>query len=202
MIKLSKEFYLRDDVVQIAQDLIGKFLFTSINGQKCGGIIVETEAYNGRTDKACHAYLNRNTNRTKVMFQQGGVSYVYLCYGIHYLFNIVTNIEGLADAVLVRAIQPVEGIDEMELRRGMSVSNKALTSGPGSMSKALGITLDQYGADLCEDRVWIEDRSIDSFEIEARKRVGIDYAKEDKDLPWRFVMKSNKWVSRPKFGLL
>lgn len=202
MVKLRKDFYLRDDVVQIARDLIGKYLFTSINGQKCGGIIVETEAYNGRTDKACHAYLNRNTNRTKVMFQQGGVSYIYLCYGIHYLFNIVTNTEGLADAVLVRAVQPVEGIAEMELRRGMSVSNKALTSGPGSMSKALGITMEHYAADLCDNSIWIEDRPNEPFEIEARKRVGIDYAEEDKELPWRFVMKDNKWVSRPKFGIL
>lgn len=200
MAKLSKEFYLRDDVVQIARDLVGKYLFTSINGQKSGGIIVETEAYNGRTDKACHAYLNRNTNRTKVMYDEGGVSYVYLCYGIHYLFNIVTNLEGLADAVLIRAIQPVEGIHHMELRRKMSFDKKALTSGPGSMSKALGINIDLYGVDLQGDKIWIEDGYTQSFEIEARKRVGVDYAEEDKNLLWRFIMKNNKWVSKPKFG--
>ncbi|MGB3468211.1 MAG: DNA-3-methyladenine glycosylase [Cyclobacteriaceae bacterium] len=200
MAKLTKEFYLREDVVEIARDLIGKYLYTNIEGQLTGGLIVETEAYNGRTDKACHAYLNRNTNRTKVMFDEGGVSYVYLCYGIHYLFNIVTNRSGLADAILIRAIQPVVGLDIMESRRNMSADKTALTSGPGSMSKALGITKQLYGEQLWSDAIWLEDGYQKPFEIEERKRIGIDYAEEDKDLPWRFIMKGNKWVSKPNFG--
>lgn len=200
MAKLTKDFFLRDDVVAIAADLIGKFLYTKIEGQLTGGIIVETEAYNGRTDKACHAYLDRNTNRTRVMYEHGGVSYVYLCYGIHYLFNIVTNCSGLADAILIRAIEPVEGIDVMEERRGISADKIALTSGPGNVSKALGITKELYGEQLTGNKIWLENGYQKTFQVAARKRIGIDYAEEDKHLPWRFIMRDNKWVSKPNFG--
>ena len=202
MAKLSEDFYLRDDVVQIARDLIGKYLYTSVEGVVTSGIIVETEAYNGRTDKACHAHNNRFTKRTKIMYEAGGVAYVYLCYGIHHLFNIVTNQEGLADAVLVRAVEPAKGVDIMERRREMSSQKVALTSGPGSMSKALGIAKNHYGEQLTGDRIWLEDGLSRDFEVGARKRIGIDYAEEDKDLPWRFIMEGNKWVSKPNFGIV
>ncbi|MEL7221183.1 MAG: DNA-3-methyladenine glycosylase [Bacteroidota bacterium] len=202
MAKLNEEFYLRDNVVQIASDLIGKYLFTSVDGMITSGVIVETEAYNGRTDKACHAHNSRFTERTKIMYQAGGVAYVYLCYGIHHLFNIVTNQAGLADAVLVRAIEPVLGVDLMEQRRNMSINKPALTSGPGSMSKALGISKVHYGTSLTGSQIWLEDGYRGDFEVGTRKRIGIDYAEEDKDLPWRFIMEGNKWVSKPNFGKL
>lgn len=197
--KLSREFYEREDVVQIARKLIGKVLCTNMNGQLTSGIIVESEAYNGRTDKACHAY-NKRTPRTEVMYGTGGISYVYLCYGIHNLFNVVTNQKDFADAVLIRAIEPLEGVDIMEERRGISKSKVTLTSGPGSMAKALGIDRRHDSMSLFEgNEIWIEDRGFDGFNTEARKRVGVDYADEDALLPWRFVMKDNKWVSKPNF---
>lgn len=187
--------------MQIAKELVGKKLYSNINGQVCGGIIVETEAYNGRTDKACHAYLNKNTKRTQIMFGEGGMTYVYICYGIHKMFNIVTNMANLADAVLIRAIEPLAGVNYMEIRRNIKSNKVALTSGPGNLCKAMGIDLMHYGTDLSGNVIWIEENEGKIFEVEARKRVGVDYAGRDKDLPWRFIMKGNKWVSKRNFGL-
>ncbi len=198
MSKLTQDFYEREDVVLIARELIGKVLCTCIDGQYTSGMIVEAEAYNGRTDKACHAYGKR-TPRTETMYQKGGIAYVYLCYGIHHLFNVVTNRKGLADAVLIRAIQPLEGIEFMEKRRNLSSENISLTSGPGSAAKALGIHRAYDGTNLTDNTIWIEDRNVSGFQVETRKRVGVDYAGEDAQLPWRFIMKSNKWVSKPNF---
>lgn len=195
---LPRDFYQRDDVVQISRDLIGKVLCTRINGKYTTGRIVETEAYDGRNDKACHAHLNKRTKRTEVMYGKPGHAYIYLCYGIHHLFNIVTNREGLADAVLVRGIQPLEGIEHMLERRNKSKLVPAVGNGPGILSQALGITTDLYGTDLLGDRIWIEDRAsaIPPGDIEASPRIGVDYAGEDANLPWRFTLKSSKWVSR------
>src|ERR1700748_1924715 len=133
--KLPQSFYERDDVVAISKELLGKYLFTSIDGEITGGYIVETEAYNGIIDKASHAYGNRNKNRTKVMFGQGGVAYVYLCYGIHEMFNIVTSTEGEPHAILIRAVNPTDGIDVMLQRRKMNALKPNITSGPGSVAK-------------------------------------------------------------------
>lgn len=198
--KLPRSFYTRDNVVQISRELLGKYLVTHIDGIRTSGMIVETEAYDGARDKACHAHLNRRTNRTEVMFHQGGVAYVYLCYGIHHLFNIVTNEEDRADAILVRAIEPEEGTEEMMLRREMNSLKPNLTAGPGSMSKALGIRTGHYGQSLLDDTIWVEDRGvvIPDDQIIASPRVGIDYAEEDALLPWRFRIKGNKWTSKAK----
>lgn len=194
--KLNKEFYTRTDVIQLSRELLGKVLVTNINGQKTAGIITETEAYRGPDDKACHAHLNRFTKRTKVMFDEGGVAYVYLCYGIHHLFNIVTAKEGMPHAILIRAIEPIEGIDIMLERRNMSKIQPRLTSGPGILSKALGIDKTYYGESLMNNTIWIEDRNIEVKEIVGTTRIGIDYAEEHALLPWRFYIKGNRWVSK------
>jgi DNA-3-methyladenine glycosylase len=195
--KLEKSFYIREDVVQIAKDLLGKYLFTNIDGETTAGMIVETEAYCGATDKACHAY-NRRTKRTEVMYQEGGVAYIYLCYGIHHLFNIVTHQAEKADAVLIRAIEPRVGLDRMQTRRNVFKNTPTLTAGPGVLSKALGITTAYNGTDLTENAIWIEDKEIviEETNIIASPRVGVAYAKEDALLPWRFRIKDNKWCSK------
>jgi len=137
--KLPATYYHNPDVVALSRDLIGKYLFTCIDGVITGGYIVETEAYNGVIDRASHAYGNRLTPRTKTMYQAGGVAYVYLCYGIHEMFNIVTNVEGNPNAILIRAIQPTEGLEAMQVRRNMPVVKPTITMGPVSVAKALGI---------------------------------------------------------------
>ena len=198
--KLNKSFYTKPDVVQIAQELLGKYLFTNIDGIITGGMIVETEAYAGEGDRACHAHMNRRTNRTEIMYHEGGVAYVYLVYGIYYLFNIITNQKDKADAVLIRAIEPVEGVEEMLLRRNMTSTKPNLTAGPGVMSMALGIDKKLYGADLTGDVVWLEDREtvIPADKIDVGPRIGIDYAGDDALLPWRFWLKGSKWVSKKR----
>ncbi|MFT2007326.1 DNA-3-methyladenine glycosylase [Pontibacter sp. 13R65] len=198
--KLPLSFYTRPNVVQVAQDLLGKYLFTNIGGMLTGGRIVETEAYSGENDRACHAHLNRRTQRTEIMYQQGGVAYVYLVYGIYHLFNIITNVEGKADAVLIRAIEPTHGLEEMQLRRNMPVVKPNLTAGPGVMSIALGISKKHYGTNLTGDIIWVEDRGeqVPPEKISIGPRIGIDYAGDDALLPWRFWLKENKWVSRKK----
>jgi len=197
--KLSKDFYLRNNVVEVAHDLLGKKLITKINGKLTSGIIVETEAYRGWGDKACHANENRRTPRTEIFYNEGGVAYVYLCYGIHHLFNIITNQKDKADAVLIRAVQPVEGINVMMSRRNFSEVKHNLTAGPGAMSQALGITTQHYGTDLQGKKIWLEEfENFSEKEIIARPRVGVGYAQEDALLPWRFSIKNNPWVSKAK----
>ncbi|MBX2957126.1 MAG: DNA-3-methyladenine glycosylase [Cyclobacteriaceae bacterium] len=194
--KLEPSFYTRKNVVSVAKSLIGKLLVTTIDGSQTSGIIVETEAYSWR-ERGCHAYGGRKTARNEVMFEEGGRAYVYLCYGVHNLFNVVTNQRGMADAVLVRAIEPVTGLENMYRRRGQ-VSLYQLTSGPGKLTRALGIDRTYNGKVLYDDDVWIEDigMKINSKHIEAGKRIGIDYAGDDANLPWRFMMKGNRWISR------
>lgn len=198
--KLSRDFYEKDDVVQISKDLLGKYLFTNIDGVLTGGMIVETEAYNGRCDKACHAHLNKRTKRTEVMYDYGGRAYVYLCYGIHYLFNITTNTKDKADAILVRALEPEVGLEEMLVRRQMERAETRLTAGPGVMSQALGITTKLYGESLRDSTVWVENRNVvlNEEDIVSGPRIGVAYAEEDALLPWRFYIKGNKWVSKGK----
>lgn len=195
--KLTDSFYQRTNVVKIARDLIGKALFTNINGIITGGIIVETEAYSWK-EKGCHAYNSKKTPRNAIMFEKGGYTYVYLCYGMHYLFNIVTNRETIPEAVLIRAIEPVEGLDEMKMRRGKLVNPYHLTSGPGKLTKALGIDRKLNGKYLTDDEVWVEDvgRRIKRDGIAVGPRIGIDYAGEDALLPWRFTLKDSSWLSK------
>ena len=195
--KLDRGFYERNDVVRITREVIGMVLLTRFNGKTTGGRIVEAEAYSGARDMASHAFRGK-TNRTQVMFKNGGIAYVYLCYGIHNLFNIVTNRPGKADAVLIRALEPLEGIGLMARRRKMDSQSVNLTSGPGKLSRALGIKTVHNGADLLGNRVWIEldSHPTDNQQIEFSKRVGVGYAGQDANLPWRFFLKGNKYVSK------
>lgn len=196
--KLSRSFYERDDVLEISKELIGKVLCTKINGELTSGMIVETEAYNGRTDRASHAFGGTRTGRTETMYGEPGHAYIYLCYGIHHLFNVVTNKAGLADAILIRAIHPIDGIHLMKERRGAKISGNNMTNGPGKLSQALGITTDYDRADLEGQTIWIEDRDIDieKDEIGSSVRIGVDYAGEDAKLPWRFTLKRSEYLSK------
>jgi DNA-3-methyladenine glycosylase len=198
-VKLPESFYLNTDVVHLAKSLIGKYLFTFIDGVTTGGYIVETEAYNGVIDRASHSYGNRITPRTKTMFMQGGIAYVYLCYGIHEMFNVVTSGEGQPHAILIRAIQPTEGVDEMLFRRSMDKLKPNITQGPGSVARALGISRAINAISLQSDTLWIEDRGLTftDEQIAAMPRVGVDYAGEDALLPYRFYVKGNPYVSKP-----
>jgi len=195
--KLEISWYEHNDVVEMAKMLLGKVLCSNIDGQVTKGMIVETEAYSGDNDKACHANGQKKTERNKIMFAHGGHAYVYLCYGIHHLFNVVTNKEGSADAVLIRAVEPVDGLEFMLSRRKMKKLEKRLTGGPGVLTEALGIKTSHYAARLDEDTIWIEDNEpIAPGEIVETTRIGVDYAEEDALKPWRFYIKENKWVSK------
>ncbi|MDQ0595216.1 DNA-3-methyladenine glycosylase [Chryseobacterium ginsenosidimutans] len=197
--KLPFSYYQNPDVLFLAKDLLGKVLFTQIEGEITAGIIVETEAYFGALDKASHAYGNRRTERTEPLYSEGGVSYVYLCYGIHHLFNIVTSVKDEPHAVLVRAIEPLIGKEIMELRRNMPSAKAAISSGPGSAAKALGINRSFNKKELTGEEIWIEDHGIRYLpnEIAEVPRVGVDYAQEDALLPWRFFVKGNRYISKP-----
>jgi DNA-3-methyladenine glycosylase len=192
--KLDEAFYLRGDVVKIAKELLGKTLFTNIRGKVTSGIIVETEAYS-RIERGCHAYRGM-TERNKVMFGPGGAAYVYLCYGIHHMFNIVTNVDGVADAVLIRALEPLTGETHM-LRRMATKSSKRISSGPGKLAKAMGIDRSFNGKYLGSNDVWVEDAGTVVKKINASQRIGVDYAGRDALLPWRFTIRGNPWVSKP-----
>lgn len=197
--KIPHSFYLGTDVVEISKQLLGKYLFTCIDGLLTGGYIVETEAYNGAVDKASHAYGNRRTNRTEIMFHEGGIAYIYLCYGIHEMLNVVTSTEGHAQAILIRAIEPTTGIDIMQARRNMEIVKPNITAGPGSVAKALGIDRKLNGVSLQSDELWIEDRGLNftDEQIAAVPRIGVSYAGEDALLPYRFYVKGNIYVSKP-----
>jgi len=189
MEKLKEGFYQRADVVQISKELLGKYLMTHVDGQTTGGIITETEAYAGIRDQASHAYGDRRTSRTEIMYNKGGVAYVYLCYGIHHLFNVVTNKEGTPHAVLIRAIKPQDGMEIILKRIGSDRKSKtAVANGPGTVSKALGIHTRDSGIILSGDRIWVEDRGmvVEPSTIITGPRIGVDYAGEDAKLPYRF----------------
>ena len=200
MKKLEAGFYNRADVVKIAKELIGKVLVTQFGEVITSGRIVETEAYAGAIDRASHAYGNRRTNRTEVMFQSGGLAYVYLCYGIHHLFNVVTNVKDTPHAVLIRALDPLQGINTMLERTGKKKIDYTLTKGPGNVSKALGIHTSHTGLSLLEDEIYIADDgfTVAKKNIIATPRIGVDYAGEDAKLPYRFILKDNPYVSGKK----
>lgn len=193
--KLDSSFYNQTDVTQIAKDLLGKVLVTNIDGIITSGKIVETEAYSYK-EKACHAHMERRTNRTEVLFRGGGTAYVYLCYGIHKLFNVVTNEKDIAEAVLIRAVEPMEGLDHMFVRRNSINKKQQLTSGPGKLSEAMGIDLSLNKVDLFGDAIWIEDNNLQVGKIEESPRIGVAYALEDAFLPWRYTVKDNIYVSK------
>lgn len=188
--RLPPHFYASDDVVAIARMLLGKVLCTSIGGTGTKAIITETEAYAGVDDRASHAFGGRRTNRTEPMYAAGGISYVYLCYGIHHLFNVVTGPRDVPHAILVRAGLPLEGIDAMLHRRRKAVVDDALLAGPGSLGQALGIDTGLTGTSLEGPHIWFEDHDIEPAEsaIAAGPRIGVDYAGEDASLPYRFVV--------------
>lgn len=201
----NEAFFQREDVVAISRDLIGMILCSEMNGVVTGGRIVETEAYGGITDRASHAYGGRRTGRTETMYAPGGVCYIYLCYGIHHLFNVVTGPEGRPDAVLIRALEPVTGIETMLQRRNLNRVQRRVAGGPGLVSQALGLTTKQNGISLIQSKkIWLEpdEKSTsvleNEFEIIASRRVGVDYAEEDADRPWRFRLKGNKFTSPAK----
>jgi DNA-3-methyladenine glycosylase len=186
--KLSRDFYLQTDVVSVAQQLLGKLLITEIDGLITSGYITETEAYAGVIDKASHAYGGRRTSRTEIMYRIGGTSYVYFCYGMHSLFNVVTNHENIPHAVLIRAIQPVDGIDVMLKRASKTKIDKSLANGPGKVAKILGINTTHTDFDLCNSEIEIFDIGKKPSSIVSSPRIGVDYAGEDALLPYRFVM--------------
>lgn len=187
---LPRSYYLKPNVQAVAQSLIGKRLITRLNGATTGGIITETEAYAGTTDRASHAFGGRRTERTEIMYCPGGTAYVYLCYGIHALFNVVTNIEGIPHAILIRSLEPDIGIDTMKRRRN-TCSLAKLTQGPGNVTKALAIKTRHTGLDLTLGaKIWIENTHMQISQriITRTPRIGIDYAGADALKPWRYIL--------------
>lgn len=182
--KLPREFYQRDGIT-VARELIGKKLVTNLSEGLTSGIIIETEAYMGAIDAASHAYKGK-TERTKIFYGAGGFVYVYLIYGMHICTNVVANVENIPEAVLIRALKPVDGVDLMKFRRGKN-NLRELCSGPGKLSQALGITKNFYGADLCGEEIFIE--PAENLHFESTKRINIDYAGAATNYPWRFVAK-------------
>ena len=188
---LPPSFFRRENVLEIAETLLGKALFTCLDGNTLtGGIITETEAYMGAQDKASHAYNNRRTQRTETLFQEGGVAYVYMCYGIHHLLNVVTNVKDTPHAVLIRALFPTHGLCIISKRRGKKETDKTLTSGPGALCQALGVTKMHNGYSLSHSPLWIDETpfTISPAMIKKGPRIGIDYAQEHALLPWRFYL--------------
>jgi DNA-3-methyladenine glycosylase len=196
MTLILRDFYTRSDVVGIARELLGKLLTTQFEGKRTSGIITETEAYAGITDRASHAYSGRRSERTEVMYREGGTAYVYLCYGVHSLFNVVTNAEGIPHAILIRGIIPIDGIEHMLERTGKKEISRNFSNGPGKLTRVLGIHYTHTGLDLTvkpvrksDPGIWIEDPGIlvNENEILITPRIGVDYAGEDASLPYRFL---------------
>ena len=188
--KIPLDFFLNDNVQKIAKDLLGKIIYTNINGNISSAIITETEAYQGPEDKASHAYNNKRTKRTETMYKNGGCCYVYLCYGIHYLFNIVTNKKNIPHAVLIRAGKVHSGLKFIKKRRGNNIATLKLLQGPGNFAKGLGINMDLNGMYLNKNQIWIENNLIRGKEIKESPRIGVDYAEEDALLLWRYILEN------------
>jgi len=201
MRKLDRVFYDRDSII-VAKELLGKVLVHKAGGEMTSAIIVETEAYMGIEDKAAHSYGGRRTPRVEVMYGPPGFSYVFTIYGLHCCFNVVTKEKGNPQAVLIRAVEPTEGVEHMARRRFSGsygeltkIQRKSLSNGPGKLCAAMSINKECNGLDLCGNSLYIENRNIGDFEIIEKKRVGIDYAEEAKDFLWRFYIKDNEHVS-------
>jgi DNA-3-methyladenine glycosylase len=200
MKKLPKAFFQRKDVLQISRDLLGKILVTNWDGIVTAGRIVECEAYQGIGDKASHAAGGRRTQRNEIMYSEGGYAYVYLCYGLHHLFNVVTNLKNVPHAILIRALEPLAGIHEMLRRTGKQQLDYTLTRGPGNLSKALGISKQHNGIILSSEKLFIADdgHRYKKNQIGISARIGVEYAGEDALLPYRFFVKANRYVSGSK----
>jgi DNA-3-methyladenine glycosylase len=197
--KLPRSFYTRRDTLQVARELLGTLLVVPAgDGERVSGLIVETEAYMGPEDKGSHAFGGRRTSRTDPMFGEGGFTYVYFVYGMHYQLNVVSSRQSIPHAILVRAIEPLEGITLMRARRG-KVKDADLTNGPGKLCKAMGIDMTFNREDLLGDRIWIEriGPRISASKIASGPRVGISYAEEYVSKPWRFWVRNNRFVSKP-----
>ncbi|MGF7142063.1 DNA-3-methyladenine glycosylase [Anaerotaenia torta] len=201
MKKLDREFYDRDSVV-VAKELLGKVLVREIEGQRVSARIVEAEAYMGVIDKAAHSYGGKRTPRVEVMYGEPGFSYIYMIYGMYHCFNIVTNKRGTPQAVLIRAVEPLKGIEWMANKRFgkpyeqlTKSQRRGLTSGPGRLCGALSLDRSFNGVDLCGNELYVEEGGNEEFEIVETKRVGIDYAEEAKDYLWRFYVEGNEYVS-------
>jgi DNA-3-methyladenine glycosylase len=198
--KLDMSFYDRKDVVQIARDLLGKILVTQIGGVRSSGRIVETEAYAGMEDRACHAFGGRRTARSEHLYGVPGTVYVYICYGMHHLFNVITNKKNIPHAVLIRALEPLEGVKHMLMRTGKPLADYTLTKGPGNLARAMGISKLHSGADLFAEEIFIEDDGLryKKDQIGVTKRIVVESAREDAELPYRFIVKGNPYVSAKK----
>ena len=195
MTKLDRPFYARD-ACTVARELIGKLLVHDSQEGITSGIIVETEAYRGPEDKAAHSYAGKRTARTEIMYHEGGLAYVYLIYGMHCCFNVTASLPGKPEAVLIRALEPLEGLGIMTRMRGISDTLR-LTNGPGKLCQAMGITREHYGADLCGNEIYIADGGYD-FRVAVSERVNIDYAEEYRFVMWRYFAEGNRFVSAKK----
>ena len=197
MRKLPLDFYRRKDVVSIARELLGKIIVTRFDGKVTSGRIVESEAYVALTDKASHSFAGRRTSRNEHMYAAPGTAYVYICYGMHQMFNIVTNEEEIPDAILIRAIEPLKGIDVMLQRTGKIKVDYTLTKGPGNVGKALGIFKHHSGLHLLDDEIYLlnDEFVLEENQIGTSGRIGVASAGADALLPYRFYVRGNKYVS-------
>ena len=197
MKKLPIQFYKRTDVVSIAKELIGKIIVSNIDGLITSGRIVETEAYIGLKDRASHSFGGRRTARNEHMYASAGTAYVYICYGMHHLFNVVTNVKEVPDAVLIRAVEPLNGISTMLERTGKLKPDNTLTKGPGNAARALGISKNHSGINLVNDNIFIADDGfkIDNISIGISRRIGIENSGDAVLKPYRFYVKGNRFVS-------
>ena len=202
--KLEQAFYLDSDILKLTKALLGKVLCTCIAGKTTKGMIMEAEAYRGPEDRGSHGYGNLRSTRTEPMFLQGGRAYVYLCYGMHHMFNVVSGPENIPHAILIRALYPISGIDVMQQRRGRSIAFKNLCDGPGKLGQAMGIHTSMSGIELTGLLIWIEDHEIvvSRNDFEQSPRIGIDYAGEDALLPWRFLLKNPKRIWAKASGVI
>lgn len=196
---IDREYYLNPDVVGLAKSLLGKIIVSKVDNHITSGVIIETEAYKAPEDRASHAFNNRRTPRTSTMFMEGGHAYVYICYGIHHLFNVITAVEGIPHAVLIRALEPLDGLDHMLIRRKMSALNYTITKGPGSLSQALGITQNLNATKLYDRKSPIQlfesNQMYSDSQIGISKRIGVESSGESASLPYRFYVKGNVYVS-------
>jgi len=198
---LPAAFYQRADVLTVARELLGKHVFTRLDGELTGGRIVETEAYRHEGDPSITLHLQRKKQQAEALYQPGGHAYLYTVYRVHTLFNITVNDAAHPDAVLIRAIEPLAGIDVMQRRRGLAKVARNLTAGPGVLSQALGLTPALNGELVTGPLIWFEDTGevITDENVLASSRVGLEYAGEEAvALPWRFRVKDSKWTSPAK----
>jgi DNA-3-methyladenine glycosylase len=198
--KLDIHFYDRRDVLQIARDLLGKILVTQWDGVRSSGRIVETEAYAGVNDRASHAFGGRRTERSEDLYGDPGTVYMYICYGMHHLFNVITNKKNIPHGVLIRALEPLEGVEHMLYRTGKTKADYSLTKGPGNLSRALGLSKLHSGTNLFSEEIFIEDDGLryKKDQIAITRRIGVESAREDAELPYRFIVRGNPYVSARK----